>query len=62
MQFLILPTNSGGGMQISILSSKFQYMAPTIFAEKDFSRILSDINGYGHVFLLIGLGSGIGLY
>ena len=26
-------------------------MAPTIFAEKDFSRILSDINGYGLVFL-----------
>ena len=26
-------------------------MAPTIFAEKDFSRIFSDINGYGHVFL-----------
>ena len=26
-------------------------MAPIIFAEKDFSRILSDITGYGHVFL-----------
>ena len=26
-------------------------MAPTIFAEKNFSRILSDVNGFGHVFL-----------
>ena len=26
-------------------------MAPTIFAEKDFSRILSDVNGYSYVFL-----------
>jgi len=26
-------------------------MAPTIFAEKDFSRILSDVNGYGHMLL-----------
>ena len=26
-------------------------MALTIFAEKDFSRIFTDINGYGHVFL-----------
>ena len=26
-------------------------MALTIFTEKDFSRILSDVNGYGHVFL-----------
>ena len=25
-------------------------MAPTIFAEKDFSRILSNVSGYGHVF------------
>ena len=26
-------------------------MAPIIFAEKDFSRILSDVNGYDYVFL-----------
>ena len=26
-------------------------MASSIFTEKYFSRILSDINGYGHVFL-----------
>jgi len=26
-------------------------MAPSIFAEKDFSRILSDVNGYGNIFL-----------
>ena len=26
-------------------------MAPLIFAEKDFSRILSDVNIYGHIFL-----------
>ena len=26
-------------------------MAPTVFAEKDFSRLFSDLNGYGHVFL-----------
>ena len=26
-------------------------MAPSIFTEKDFSRIFSDINGYGHIFL-----------
>jgi len=26
-------------------------MTPSIFAEKDFSRILSDVNGYRHVFL-----------
>ena len=26
-------------------------MAPSIFAEKDFTRILSDVNGYGHIFL-----------
>jgi len=26
-------------------------MAPSIFAEKDFARILSDVNGYGHIFL-----------
>jgi len=26
-------------------------MAPSIFAEKDFSRILTDTNGYDHVFL-----------
>ena len=26
-------------------------MAPSIFAEKDFSQILSDIHGYGHIFL-----------
>jgi len=26
-------------------------MAPSIFAEKDFSRIFSDVNGYGHIFL-----------
>ena len=26
-------------------------MAPTIFSEKDFSRIFSDVNGYGHVLL-----------
>jgi len=26
-------------------------MAPSIFAEKDFARILSDVNGYGHTFL-----------
>jgi len=26
-------------------------MAPSIFAEKDFSRILNDVNGYGHIFL-----------
>ena len=26
-------------------------MALSIFAEKDFARIFSDINGYGHIFL-----------
>jgi len=26
-------------------------MAPSIFAEKDLARILSDVNGYGHIFL-----------
>ena len=26
-------------------------MAPSIFAEKDFARIFSDINGYDHFFL-----------
>ena len=26
-------------------------MALSIFAEKDFSRIFSDVNGYGHIFL-----------
>jgi len=26
-------------------------MAPSIFAEKDFARILNDVNGYGHIFL-----------
>ena len=26
-------------------------MAPSIFVEKDFARIFSDINGYGHIFL-----------
>ena len=26
-------------------------MAPFIFAKKDFARILSDVNGYGHEFL-----------
>ena len=26
-------------------------MAPSIFIEKDFGRILCDVNGYGHVFL-----------
>ena len=26
-------------------------MAPTIFAEKDFSKILTDVNQYGHVFI-----------
>ena len=26
-------------------------MAPTIFAAKDFSRILTYVNGYGHIFL-----------
>ena len=26
-------------------------MAPSIFAEKDFSRIFSDVNGYGHITL-----------
>ena len=26
-------------------------MAPSIFAEKDFSRIMNDVNGYSHVFM-----------
>ena len=26
-------------------------MTPSIFAEKDFARFLSDVNGYGHIFL-----------
>ena len=26
-------------------------MVPSIFAEKDFARIFSDVNGYGHIFL-----------
>jgi len=26
-------------------------MAPSVFAEKDFSKILTDSNEYGHVFL-----------
>ena len=26
-------------------------MAPSIFAEKDFSKIVNDVNGYGYVFL-----------
>jgi len=26
-------------------------MTPSIFAEKDFSRILTDVNGYDHVFM-----------
>jgi len=26
-------------------------MTPTVFPEKDFSNILSDVNGYGYVFL-----------
>ena len=26
-------------------------MAPTIFPEKDFSRLLSDVQGYGTIFL-----------
>jgi len=26
-------------------------MAPSIFAEKDFARLFSDIHGYGHIFL-----------
>ena len=26
-------------------------MVPSIFAEKDFARIFSDINGYDHIFL-----------
>ena len=26
-------------------------MAPTVFAEKDFSRLFSDVHGYGHIFL-----------
>ena len=26
-------------------------MAPIVFAEKDFSRLLSDVHGYGHIFL-----------
>jgi len=26
-------------------------MAPLFFAEKDFSRIFTDVNEYGHVFL-----------
>ena len=42
---------SGGGLRIPIFFSEFQFMAPTIFTEKDFSRILSDVNGHGHVFL-----------
>ena len=25
-------------------------MASSIFPEKDFSRILNDLNGYGHIF------------
>ena len=29
---------------------KIRFMAPSIFSE-DFSRILNDVNGYGHVFL-----------
>ena len=29
----------------------FLAMAPSIFAEKDFFRLFSDIHGYGHIFL-----------
>ena len=28
----------------------FRFIAPSIFPEKDFSRIFRDVNGYGHVF------------
>ena len=49
--FRFPPMNSRGDLRIPIFLSEFQYMALTIFAEKDFSMILSDINGYGHVFL-----------
>ena len=38
-------------MCILSIFSEFSYMAPSIFAEKDFSRILSDVNGYEHLFL-----------
>ena len=44
----------GGGLRSLLPFStcvKFKFMAPTVFPEKDFSRILSDVNGYGHVFL-----------
>ena len=44
-----------GGMQFSIPNLYFKIqiyaMAPVIFFEKDFSRIFSDIHGYGTVFL-----------
>ena len=42
MQFLFPPT----AILFSLLS-----MAPTIFAEKNFSRILADVNGYVTVFI-----------
>ena len=52
---VFLPTNSEGGLNSLILFFyiffKIKFMALSIFAEKDFSRILNDVNGYGLVFL-----------
>ena len=50
IQFLFPHMNSRGGLRIPIFFS-FQFMPPTIFAEKNVCRILSDVSGYGHVFL-----------
>ena len=30
--------------------SNFYFMAPTVFAEKDFSRLFSDVHRYDHIF------------
>jgi len=49
------PRNPGAVRLLNLLSLLFlllnSVMAPQIFPEKDFGRILIDNNGYGHVFL-----------
>ena len=48
------PTVSGGGLQLSFPFHTFNslnLMASTIFAERDFSRIFTDVNQYGHAFI-----------
>ena len=48
------PTYSGGGSNLNLSNFILQYidsMAPSIFSEKDFGKILCDSNGYGHMFL-----------